>query len=1352
MLPPSSGDANQMDWDDFEQRAGRAIPDRPLGPRRCWIGVLLHDKDPQQPLHELDFQWMIGHSQRVSKFCLISRNGILPKHKILKEIMDEGSGLFVFRAVHPTTPSRSASSSAPSQQISHEASSPIGATGASHPVHRVPNQPQARNGLRVSMSDSNHVRMSPQVPNGKNMPIGIMSSSSQNSLRGTDRNLKERFDHNQKYSEPSRIQTAPVAPVVSASTFTSSAAVQPNSDDPTHVAVETEAIKTEPFQNTPFIQPNVESPSQTPGHTPPASASQTNSISRSDFLNRVEEEPSQPFDAADFFNREPSPEQDHGGYKPADELIRGITNQENPEVLEAGVQRSLTVLEEFKQAFSTHAACIPDAQAYVESIDKLIPQAKRKRTVVGVVGNTGAGKSSVINALLDEERLVPTNCMRACTAVVTEMSWNESKDPLSKYRAEVQFISRADWEKEVTMLMKEFLTENGALQREASDPSTDAGIAWAKFHAVHPRVARDELSNCTVAQLMSDQGLHLLGTTKMINCSSPQRFYQELQRYVDSKEKVTKKDKKDKTSRSFEMEYWPLIKVVKIYTKAPALSTGAVIVDLPGVHDSNAARAAVAQTYIKQCTGLWIVAPITRAVDDKAAKTLLGDSFKTQLKYDGGFSSVTFICSKTDDISITEAIDTLELHEEVESLYEQQDGLDKAIVELKTRIEDLKESQKVYQLAGREAADDIEIWEDLKDQRDDGKEVYAPAPKAAKRKKDSAATKSRKRHQMDDEDSDTNFVIDDEDAEETEDEASDEEVQAPQKPLTEDEINKKLKELRETKKTARREGLEINPQIEELRPRIREAQTKSKAIKAKISGICISGRNEYSKEAIQNDFAAGIKELDQENAAEEDEDNFNPDEEQRDYDQVARSLPVFCVSSRAYQKMCGRLQKDDTVPGFNTPEETGIPQLQAHCKKLTEAGRVQNCRGFLLSVCQLLTTFTIWASNDGIGLEMTEDDKQRQFKYINRRLEELEDGLEACIKACLNAMKREMNDQIFDKYPDLIQEAIAGAPSTAARWGAHRDEGGLLWATYKAVVRRFGVYHSAAAGHRDFNSELVEPIIKNLATGWERAFQNRLPKAFATFIADSGKILHKFHEAVEARARDNGIGLASLSTLKTQIHTYEKLFGELNQALIHSMTEMQREANRDFAPTILDIMQTAYQTCVDEHGPGSFKRMKAAMGEHVERNRHHMFNKATMTVKGHLDAMCRSLLELMEVRADRIYIQMKADYMRVLGGVQLNPEAVRPREERTLRGDIMERPRDVNSQFEAISNGELAPADKSVVEEHVAADDEESLPFASAAGSPDTPNASKNPSTQDALMQDAIMQDTLIEDITGASD
>ncbi len=41
------------------------------------------------------------------------------------------------------------------------------------------------------------------------------------------------------------------------------------------------------------------------------------------------------------------------------------------------------------------------------------------------------------------------------------------------------------------------------------------------------------------------------------------------------------------------------------------LSTGAVVVDLPGVRDANAARGAVAEKYMKSCNAVWIVADIT---------------------------------------------------------------------------------------------------------------------------------------------------------------------------------------------------------------------------------------------------------------------------------------------------------------------------------------------------------------------------------------------------------------------------------------------------------------------------------------------------------------------------------------------------------------------------------------------------------------------------------------------------------------------------------------------------------------------------------------------------------------------
>ena len=611
--------------------------------------------------------------------------------------------------------------------------------------------------------------------------------------------------------------------------------------------------------------------------------------------------------------------------RPTDHFIRQLIEKQTPELLEAGVKKAFKVLNFLEGTFAQHAQTSADADVWVKAIEKLKSQAERKPTVVGVVGNTGAGKSSVINAMLDEERLVPTNCMRACTAVVTEMSWNSSSDPNCKYRALIEFITPADWEKEVHVLLKEFLTDMGGVSKDTSNPDSDAGIAWAKFHAVYPKITKDMLSSCTVEELVKVKSvLNVLGTTKSINKSRPEPFYRELQRYVDSKEKSTGK-KKDSNSSGLEMEFWPLIKVVKIQVKSQALSTGAVIVDLPGVHDSNAARAAVAQGYMKQCTGLWIVAPINRAVDDKAAKTLLGDSFKRQLKYDGGFSSVTFICSKTDDISITEATDSLGLEEQMSTLDDQERSCKKRRKQLNDKIEELKDSKNVHSIAISDATDEMEIWDALKDQLNDGKTVYAPVRKGNKRKKGRSNKESRKRrHAEDDDDSDDYDSEDDRVSISSDDDSDSDGVAPPQNPLTDTEIKAKLEELRTTRKTARRERSQLDAAMKDVRLELAEIKTTMADIRAEMSAICIAGRNEYSKSAIQLDFAAGIKELDMENAMEEDEENFNPDEELRDYDKVAKSLPVFCVSSRAYQKLCGRLEKDEKVPGFKTPEETGV--------------------------------------------------------------------------------------------------------------------------------------------------------------------------------------------------------------------------------------------------------------------------------------------------------------------------------------------------------------------------------------------------------------------------------------------
>ncbi|KAG9737576.1 hypothetical protein KCU73_g9964, partial [Aureobasidium melanogenum] len=503
-----------------------------------------------------------------------------------------------------------------------------------------------------------------------------------------------------------------------------------------------------------------------------------------------------------------------------------------------------------------------DIRQWLQQIEVVRQEATGARTVIGVVSNTRARKSSVINAILDEERL------------------NPSEDESSKYRAEIEFIKPAEWEKELRVLFEEIIDGSGNISREEK-----------------PELTKD-----------SDD--------------------------EDEDEDISKgtgeEDKKKKKTRKREQEFWPLIKVVRLYVKADALSTSAVLVDLPGVVDSN------------------IVSPINRAVDDKAAKNLLGSAFRRQLKFDGTYSAITFICSKTDDISNTEAADSLGLRDEFEELKEQLTSIERRRRAAEKESSKLRDQKASLRETMDNCDDEIEKWEALREKLDDGKTVYAPAAKTKKRKRSSSESDS-----------------------EDEDKSSDN---------SDNESQASDRKLKTQKKEARRRRSEIEAEVTDLNNKIKELKVEARNIEDNKSQICIDARNQYSKSAIQVDFAAGIKET----AADEDPDTFNPKEDLRDYEKVAKDLPVYCVSSRAYQKLAGRLVKDNAVRGFTDVEQTEIPALKLHCKRLTE-------------------------------------------------------------------------------------------------------KGGLYWATYKAVVRRQGVF-TGSGGLSDFNAQLTEPIYKHLANGWEKAF------------------------------------------------------------------------------------------------------------------------------------------------------------------------------------------------------------------------------------------------------------------------
>ncbi|KAI0396243.1 hypothetical protein F5Y17DRAFT_420083 [Xylariaceae sp. FL0594] len=933
--------------------------------------------------------------------------------------------------------------------------------------------------------------------------------------------------------------------------------------------------------------------------------------------------------------------------------LQTLCTQTTAEVLEVAVPVAKQFLSQLRTVLSD---CPKDAavESWIKAIDDLEENSQRPRTVIGVVGITGAGKNSLINALLDEERLLPTNCLRACTASPIEISFNHSDDPEELYRAEIEFISAEAWTRDLQYMFSDLLDASGKISREASSLEGDAGVAYQKIKAVYPQKTKDMLARASPEELAQEPAVRrVLGTRKLLKAGTAKNLYSRLQQYVDSKEKLSAGGiRKDAT-----MEYWPLMKVIRIFTKADALSTGAVVVDLPGTQDSNAARAAEAQGYMKSCTGIWVVAEITRAVDNKTAKTLLDDSFKRQLKYDATYEVVSFICSKIDDISIEEAAGSLGLEEELYESWNEAEDSKRDLGRLGSQITDKRRNKAALDEQLDECEVKSEEWEELMEKLMARREVYAPPSSSSgsgsgsgskKRKQGAVALRSRKNmaHEVDDDDSE---VMDDSELNpsDTEDPQSE-----PRKPLTMEDIEDQLSSIRALQKQLRSNVRLLSSEIVACRNQYREVQAKRDRILAKLKAVCIRGRNQYSTAAIKQDLAAGIRELDQEHAAEENDETFDPDADIRDYDEVARRLPVFCVSSRAYQKLRGRLEKDDyQTDGFLSIEDTGVPDLQAHTKKLTESQRANHFGQFLNRLSELVNSVKLWSTSAGTRSSLTDNEILKEAQQIDETLNALRKTLDALLESSMTQIQGFLMKNVSKVVDSSLPRAIEAAPGTAESWGAHRNQGGLLWATYKATVRRNGAF-SGASGPRDFNQELFDPISRKLANGWESAFQRNLPAVLTAFGRASAAELKRFHETVGDLARKHKVDALSISTLSSQVQVHGRSLEALMVGIVAKLTELQRDANRLFVPAIGHSMAPAYQICADERGQGSYARMKAHMAAHVQIARQSMFHDARDVVREQLENMCGYIKMEIASRIEPILVTMHRDYMRTLVGIE----------------------------------------------------------------------------------------------------
>ncbi|RAL64886.1 hypothetical protein DID88_001481 [Monilinia fructigena] len=305
-------------------------------------------------------------------------------------------------------------------------------------------------------------------------------------------------------------------------------------------------------------------------------------------------------------------------------------------IFEDAAEHGNTFIQEVTQELKDHQQLIPSVKHRINRHIQVYKERRECQMHIGFLGGSGTGKSSVINALLGEENLLPVSDETASTAVIVEISYNNRDDPECLYSASIEgfYEDMAKW--------------NSGIEEEEGGPDIEIlqrmQDTASKYKCVFPEFKElDDWLKTSVDKLLARTSVQLLMDKKrIIEKHDLKEFATAIKPFID-----TSKQKDSGVSQSL----WPLVKVVRIFTKAPILKAGIVFVDLPGVHDTSAARNAIARNHLKNLNISCVVSPSVRAGSDKGAHEMLNSIQKRNIQFDGLFTaeSLFFVVSKIDD-------------------------------------------------------------------------------------------------------------------------------------------------------------------------------------------------------------------------------------------------------------------------------------------------------------------------------------------------------------------------------------------------------------------------------------------------------------------------------------------------------------------------------------------------------------------------------------------------------------------------------------------------------------------------------------------------------------------------------
>ncbi|XP_042099458.1 nuclear GTPase SLIP-GC isoform X5 [Ovis aries] len=286
---------------------------------------------------------------------------------------------------------------------------------------------------------------------------------------------------------------------------------------------------------------------------------------------------------------------------------------------------------------------IPNSVKYlINRLLALIEKPSLDPIYIGLFGSTGAGKSSLINAIIRQAMFLPVSGESICTSCIVQVS----SGCCEQYEAKIHLLSDQEWKEELknltTLLHR---TEGlGGEEEDAWDRGDAAEEAVWKLQMFYGNGAEGK----SYEELLRAKPRGKIPTSRVISLKAEEAG--ELSVKLDP---YIRTQRRDWDGGSAETHIWPLIKLVEVtLPKSELIPEGVVLVDIPGTGDFNSKRDEMWKKTIDKCSVIWVISDVERISGGRAHEDLLNESVKACQR--GFCRDLALVVTKADKLHLPE--------------------------------------------------------------------------------------------------------------------------------------------------------------------------------------------------------------------------------------------------------------------------------------------------------------------------------------------------------------------------------------------------------------------------------------------------------------------------------------------------------------------------------------------------------------------------------------------------------------------------------------------------------------------------------------------------------------------------